>query len=83
MSSRQKSLQTSLINLESHNLTQEPEWVFPLDFMEVGDSFFIPTLRPAQMIYNIDNVAKKAKIRVKTYTYEKEGHLGVRVWRLT
>jgi hypothetical protein len=51
--------------------------------MEVGDSFFIPTLRPAQMIYNIDNVAKKAKIRVKTYTYEKEGHLGVRVWRLT
>jgi hypothetical protein len=49
--------------------------------MKVGDSFFIPTLRPAQMIYLADIAAKKAELRVKIYTCHKDGHLGVRVWR--
>jgi hypothetical protein len=47
----------------------------------VGESFFIPTLRPAQMTYVADIAAKKSRIKVKIYTCEKEGHLGVRVWR--
>jgi hypothetical protein len=61
---------------------QEPEWIFPFDGMEVGDSFFIPTLRPAEMLYIVDSAAKRAKYRVKAYPSSKEGHLGVRVWRI-
>jgi hypothetical protein len=64
----------SLANPES---LQEPEWVFPYDYLQVGESFFIPTLRPAQM-----NAAKRSKVRVKIFTTEKEGHLGIRVWRI-
>ena len=59
----------------------EPEWIFPFDGMNVGDSFFIPTLKPAEMIYIVDTRAKVAKIRVRAYTTTKDGCLGVRVWR--
>jgi len=50
--------------------------------MQVGESFFIPTLRPAQMMYAADSAAKRSRIRVKIFTTEKEGHLGIRVWRV-
>ena len=60
----------------------EPVWLFPFEGMAVGDSFFIPTLQPAQMIYVINSRAKAAKVKVKTFTSEKEGCLGVRVWRM-
>jgi hypothetical protein len=60
---------------------KEPEWLFPFEFMQIGDSFFVPTLNPAEMIYVIDTRAKAAKIKVKAYTSSKDGHLGVRVWR--
>lgn len=59
----------------------EPEWVFPFQWMQIGDSFFIPTLRPAEMIYTIDSGAKRVGIRVKSYVTHKDNHLGVRVWR--
>jgi hypothetical protein len=59
----------------------EPEWIFPFHGMEVGDSFFVPTLKPAEMIYIIDTRAKDAKVKVKAFASSKEGHLGVRVWR--
>ena len=62
---------------------EEPEWLCPFDFMQVGDSFFVPTLKPAEMIYKVDTSAKKAKIRVKVYPSAKDGCLGVRVWRVT
>ena len=61
---------------------QEPEWIFPFDGMDIGDSFFVPTVRPAEMIYKIDTCAKLAKVRVKIYASSKDGHLGVRVWRV-
>lgn len=61
---------------------QEPEWVFPFEGMEVGDSFFIPTLRPAEMVYIVDGAAKRVKMRVRSFPSTKEGHLGVRVWRI-
>jgi hypothetical protein len=50
--------------------------------MEVGDSFFVPTLRFAEMIYSIDSGAKRAGIRVKSYIVVKEDHIGVRTWRI-
>lgn len=61
---------------------EEPEWIFPFEGMNVGDSFFVPTLKPAEMIYTVDTRAKIAKIKVKAYTSLKDGNLGVRVWRV-
>jgi hypothetical protein len=60
----------------------EPEWVFPFEVMEVGESFFIPTLRFAEMIYAIDSGSKRAGIKVKSYITSKDGHIGVRTWRV-
>lgn len=60
----------------------EPEWVFPFEVMEVGESFFIPTLRFAEMIYAIDCGSKRAGIKVKSYIASKDGHVGVRTWRV-
>jgi hypothetical protein len=50
--------------------------------MKIGDSFFIPTLRPAYMRYAIDNGAKRVQIKVKIYIVTEEGYLGVRTWRV-
>jgi hypothetical protein len=60
----------------------EPEWIFPFQGMDVGDSFFIPTVRPAGLIYIVDTRAKAHGIKVKAYAASKDGHLGVRVWRV-
>jgi hypothetical protein len=60
----------------------EPEWVFPFNSMEVGDSFFIPTLRFAEMLYAIDSGSKRAGIKVKSYITVKDEHIGVRTWRV-
>lgn len=61
---------------------EEPEWVFPFDSMRVGDSFFIPTLRPTEMIYVIDTRSKVAGVKTKSYPAIKDGCLGLRVWRV-
>jgi hypothetical protein len=50
--------------------------------MEVGDSFFVPTLKPSALIYAIESGAKREGIRVKAFITTKEGNLGVRVWRM-
>ena len=65
------------------NLIEEPNWLFPFEGMEVGDSFFVPTLRFADMIYAIDTGAKRAGIRTKVYVTTKDDHIGVRVWRMS
>lgn len=61
---------------------EEPEWVFPFEGMRVGDSFFIPTLKPAEMIYTLDTQAKLSKVKVKAYATSKDGCIGVRAWRI-
>lgn len=61
---------------------EEPVWLFPFQGMEVGDSFFVPTLKPAEMIYIVDTRAKVAGFKVRAFTSQKEGYLGVRVWRV-
>jgi hypothetical protein len=60
----------------------EPEWVFPFSGMSIGDSFFIPTMKPAYMTYTIDTAAKKSDVRVKVFTVAEDGVLGVRTWRI-
>lgn len=68
--------------METDPSTGEPVWGFPFEFMRVGESFFIATLKPAHMIYVIDRRSKDAKIRVKSFVSTKDGYLGVRVWRV-
>jgi hypothetical protein len=63
-------------------LIKEPEWILPFEQMNVGDSFFVPTLKPAELHYIIDARSKAVGIRVKSYTVSKDGYLGVRVWRV-
>jgi hypothetical protein len=60
----------------------EPEWIFPFENMEVGDSFFVPTLKPSPMIYAIEMGAKRCQVRVKAFVTVKDECLGVRAWRL-
>ncbi len=60
----------------------EPLWDFPFEVMEVGDSFFIPTMKPAYLTYVADTGAKRAGVKVKVFTTTNDGVLGVRVWRV-
>ncbi len=50
--------------------------------MDVGNSFFIPTLNTAETVYAAECGAKRAKIQVKVFITSKDNHLGVRVWRV-
>lgn len=59
----------------------EPLWDFPYEAMEIGDSFFIPTMKPAYMTYVLDTTAKKVDVQVKVFTVVENGVLGVRAWR--
>ena len=59
----------------------EPIWHYPLEDMEQGDSFFIPTLEPSRVSKEIKTVAKdlKVKVRVKGTVYDNI--IGLRIWR--
>jgi hypothetical protein len=50
--------------------------------MEVGQSFFVPTLKPSPMIYAIESGAKRAGIKIRAFITMKDGCLGVRAWRI-
>ena len=50
--------------------------------MEVGDSFFIPTMKSAEIIYSAMEASKEFGIRTKAYAMMKDGIMGVRVWRV-
>ena len=65
--------------MQLHN---DPDWLFPFEMMEIGDSFFIPTLKSAPLIYAIETGAKRAKVRVKTYSVIEADYMGVRTWRI-
>lgn len=69
------------MNIET-KLGNEPEFILPLDQLSIGDSIFIPTLKPAEMIYNIDCRGKDVGIRMRSFQMSKEGVLGVRSWRI-
>lgn len=65
-----------------NKLHDEPEWIFPYQDMHVGDSFFIPTMKPSEMISAMHGGAKRLKIKVRTYITLKNNHIGVRCWRI-
>ena len=61
---------------------EEPEFLFPFECVASGDSFFIPTLKPASMVYTVNKQANLAEIRIRAFATTKDGLLGVRVWRV-
>ena len=61
---------------------EDPEWLLPFEYLQPGESFFIPTLKPAEMHYVLTSRAASAKVKVKIYTTTKDGCMGVRVWRI-
>jgi hypothetical protein len=63
-------------------LHKEPSWIYPFMGMDVGDSFFIPTLNSAEIIYSAMEAGKQHGIRTKAYAAMKDGIMGVRVWRV-
>jgi hypothetical protein len=50
--------------------------------MQIGDSFFMPTVRTAHAHYIIDVTSKRVDMRMKVQTVVEDGVLGVRVWRV-
>jgi hypothetical protein len=68
--------------MDPRDKIEEPVWLFPFQFMNVGDSFFIPTLKTANMLYVVDTRAKIANIRIRAFVCVKDDYLGVRVWRI-
>ena len=44
--------------------------------MDVGDSFFIPTLKTSPLLYAIECGAKRAEIKVKAYVTTKDEKRG-------
>lgn len=66
----------------SNPLLNEPSWIYPFMGMDIGDSFFIPTMKSAEIIYSVTEAAKEYGIRIKAYAMMKEGIMGVRVWRI-
>jgi hypothetical protein len=63
-------------------MSKDIDWAFPFEFMEVGDSFFIPTIQTGPMLYAIECGAKRSKVQMKAFITSKDGHLGVRAWRV-
>jgi len=68
--------------LPPDSLPPEPEFIFPFEGMSVGDSFWIPTLKPLELLYIVDNRAKEVGMRVKSFPMMKDGCLGLRTWRI-
>ena len=64
-------------------LHNEPEWLFPFEMMEIGDSFFIPTVKPSPLIYTLETGAKKARATIKTVNVVDGDYMGVRTWRIS
>tara|TARA_R100000935_G_C2837333_1_gene168899 strand:+ start:824 stop:1018 length:195 start_codon:yes stop_codon:yes gene_type:complete len=58
----------------------EPVWIFPFENMEIGESFFIPTLKSSAMIFAVESGAKRAGVRVRVYPSIKDECIGIRVW---
>jgi|694.fasta_scaffold05241_2 hypothetical protein len=50
--------------------------------LQVGDSFFIPTLKPAAMAVSIHAAAKREGLTVTCKEAINQGALGIRTWRL-
>lgn len=69
--------------LENEEFRQEPEWLLPFESMEVGDSFFIPTLHPKTLAKVIDVTAARAGVKVKYFiTRNSDDIYGLRIWRV-
>lgn len=70
------------------NIPQTPLEIFPLQYMEVGDSFFIKKENPENHVHSyrmrvIHQAARMGRATGRTYEFKaKAGIDGIRVWRI-
>lgn len=53
----------------------------PLEYMEVKDAVFVPTLKLTETKAVLRKVAKELEIQVEVGNAIEDGYLGVMVWR--
>lgn len=66
--------------MELDPITNEPVWLFPFEYMEVGQSFFIPTMHPDRLIAVAYSQAKIAGVKIIAKRDAVDKILGVRIW---
>ena len=66
---------------EINKFSDDINWIFPFHGMDIGESFFIPSVKPAGLIYTIKTLSKIAGVRVEVRNAIKDGILGIRTWR--
>lgn len=64
-------------------LPDDVESEIPLEFMDVKDAVFIPTLNIQATRSIIRKAAKLLEIEVEMHMAVEDGYLGVMVWRIS
>lgn len=54
----------------------------PIEYMEVKDCLFVPTLKPDEVQLKLYKVAEQLGFELTTRTKITDGYLGVQFWRM-
>lgn len=54
----------------------------PIEYLDVKDSVFIPTLKPTELKLLLRRVAKEIEVTLETQNAIEDGYLGLMVWRV-
>ena len=54
----------------------------PIEYLEVKDSVFIPTLKATELRLILRRIAKEIEISIEMQNAIKDGYLGLMVWRI-
>lgn len=54
----------------------------PMEYMEVKDCIFVPTLKPDEVQIKLYKAAEKLEFSITTRTTIVDGYLGVQFWRI-
>jgi len=54
----------------------------PIEYLDVKDSVFIPTLKATESRLVVRRVAKEIEITVEMHNAIEDGYLGLMVWRV-
>ena len=54
----------------------------PIEYLEVKDSVFIPTLKATELRLILRRIAKEIEISIEMQNAIEDGYLGLMVWRI-
>jgi len=57
------------------------EMDLPMEYMEVKDCLFVPTIHPDDVQVKLYKIAQQLEFTITTRTVIYDGYLGVRFWR--